>query len=138
MSSVNKATILGRVGKIDTRTLDNGTQVTSFSVATSEKYKDKTTGESKEDTTWHNCTAWRKPAEIISKYVSKGDQIYIEGKLKTRSWEKDGITRYSTDIVVDEFCLLGGKKSVDDNGGGQQEPFYAGAGSSGDDSSLPF
>lgn len=106
---VNKVIILGRVGKNpEVRNLDNGGVVANFSVATSERYKDKTTGEKKETTEWHNIVLWKNLAEIASKYLNKGDQVYIEGKLRTRSWEKDGVTRYTTEIVGDTMTLLGG------------------------------
>lgn len=111
MSGVNKVIILGRVGKDpETKSMQNGQMVANFSVATSESYKDKTTGEKKETTEWHNIVLWRGLAEIAQKYVKKGDMVYIEGKLKTRSWEKDGVTRYVTEIVGDSMQLLGGKR----------------------------
>lgn len=109
MSGVNKAIILGRLGKDpEVRHLENGTTVANFSVATSETWKDKN-GEKQENTEWHNCVAWKKTAEIIEKYIKKGDQIYIEGKLQTRSWEKDGDTRYITEIVINNLVMLGSK-----------------------------
>lgn len=140
MSSINKVILLGRVGKDpEVRSLDNGTQVASFSVATSEKFKDKTTGEQKETTEWSNVTAWRKTAEIVGKYVKKGDLIYVEGKLKTRSWEKDGVTKYATDIIADNVVLIGGKNggSQNSNNTNQQgEPSFTNDGTSTGD--LPF
>jgi len=109
MSSVNKVIILGRLGKDpEVRFMPNGESVANFSIATSEKWKDKS-GEKQEKTEWHNCIAYRKLAEIIGEYVKKGSQLYIEGKLQTRSWEKDGVKRYSTEIIVDEMKMLGGK-----------------------------
>lgn len=108
MSSVNKVIILGRLGKDpEVRSLDNGNSVANFSVATSESYKDKTTGEKKEITEWHNVVLWKGLAELAGKYLSKGDQVYIEGKIRTRSWEKDGVTRYTTEIVGDNLTMLG-------------------------------
>lgn len=128
MSSVNSVTILGRVGKQpEVRTIGNGTMVANFSVATSEKFKDKTSGEMKEQTEWHNIQFWGKQAEIIQKYVNKGDQIYIEGKLKTRSWEKEGVTRYVTEIIGNSLVLLGNKNS----GGTQNQYGNPGASSNG-------
>lgn len=112
MSGVNRVTLLGRVGKDpETKTIGNGQTVSNFSIATSESWKDKSTGEKKEQTEWHNCQAWGSTAEIIQKYVRKGDQIYVEGKIKTRSWEKDGVTRYVTEIIVSTVNLIGGNKS---------------------------
>jgi single-strand DNA-binding protein len=111
MSGVNRVTILGRLGKDpEFKTFNNGGSVANFSVATSETWKDKTTGEKKESTEWHNIVAYNPLSEIVQKYVRKGDQIYIEGKLKTRSWEKDGSTRYITEIVASSVVMIGAKK----------------------------
>lgn len=110
MSGVNKVILVGRLGKEpEVRNLDNGTAVANFAIATSESYKDKTTGEKKETTEWHNIVLWRGLAEIAQKYVHKGDLVYIEGKLRTRSWEKDGVTRYTTEIVADNMTMLGSR-----------------------------
>src|SRR6187402_690027 len=112
MSGVNKHIIVGRLGKDpELRILESGNKVVTFSVATSESYKDKTSGEKKEITDWHNVVAWNAKAEALAKYVKKGDMIFLEGKSRTRSWEKDGITRYTTELVVDEFCCLQSKSS---------------------------
>lgn len=78
----------------------------NFTMATSESYKDKTTGEKKEITEWHNIVLWRGLAEVAAKYLHKGDMIYVEGKLRTRSWEKEGVTRYSTEIIGDNMTML--------------------------------
>lgn len=107
MSGVNKVILVGRLGKDpEVRNLDNGAAVANFTIATSESYKDKTTGEKKEITEWHNIVLWRGLAEISQKYLHKGDMVYIEGKLRTRSWEKDGVTRYTTEIVADNMTML--------------------------------
>lgn len=107
MSGVNKVILVGRVGKEpEVRNLENGAIVANFSIATSETYKDKTTGEKKEITEWHNISLWRGLAEITQKYVHKGDMLYIEGKLRTRSWEKDGVTRYTTEVIGDNMTML--------------------------------
>jgi single-strand DNA-binding protein len=109
MSGVNKVILVGRLGKDpEVRHLENGATVANFSMATSETYKDKNTGEKRETTEWHNVVLWRGLAEVVEKYVKKGDMIYIEGKLKTRSWEKDGVTRYTTEVVGDNMTMLGG------------------------------
>lgn len=106
---LNRCEFIGRLGKDpEIRNANNGTQVASFSIATSERWKDKQTGEKKEKTEWINIVAWSPLSEIVAKYVHKGDQIYIAGKFRTKSWEKDGITRYSTDIQATEIVLLGG------------------------------
>lgn len=110
MSGVNKVILVGRVGKEpEVRNLENGAVVANFSMATSETYKDKTTGEKKEITDWHNIVLWRGLAEITQKYVHKGDMLYIEGKMRTRSWEKDGITRYTTEVIGDNMTMLSTK-----------------------------
>lgn len=112
MSGVNKVILIGRLGKDpEVRNLDNGAMVANFSIATSESYKDRTTGEKKEITEWHNIVVWRALAEISQKYLHKGDMVYIEGKLRTRSWEKDGVTRYTTEIVGDNMTMLSPKST---------------------------
>lgn len=110
MSGVNKVILIGRLGKDpEVRNLDNGVSVANFTMATSESYKDRTTGEKKEVTEWHNIVLWRGLAEISQKYLHKGDLVYIEGKLRTRSWEKEGVTRYTTEIVADNMTMLGAR-----------------------------
>ena len=107
MSGVNKVILVGRLGKDpDVRNLENGATVANFTLATSESYKDRTTGEKKEVTEWHNIVLWRGLAEISQKYLHKGDMVYIEGKLRTRSWEKEGVTRYTTEVVADNMTML--------------------------------
>lgn len=134
MTSVNKVILLGRLGKDpESRTLENGTMVTTFSVATSETWKDKNTGEKKENTTWHNVVAWRRVGEIAAKYLKKGGQVYLEGKLTTRSYEKDGGTKYVTEVNADNLVLLGS------SGQPQTQPEPAGASSNGkSNDDLPF
>lgn len=113
MSGVNKVILVGRLGKDpEARTLESGVNYVRFSLATSETYKDKTTGEKKEVTEWHNIVLWRGLADIAAKYVHKGDLIYIEGRLQTRSYEKDGVTRYATEVIGNEMVMLGNKPSV--------------------------
>lgn len=110
MSGVNKVILVGRLGKDpEVRNLENGVSVANFTMATSESYKDRTTGEKKESTEWHNIVLWRGLAEISQKYLHKGDLVYIEGKLRTRSWEKEGVTRYTTEIVADNMTMLGSR-----------------------------
>lgn len=105
--SINKVILLGRVGKdVEVRDI-NGTKCATFTLATSEKYKDRN-GEVKELTEWHNIVAWRQTADICEKYVKKGDQLFVEGRIKYRSWETDrGEKRYATDIFADKVELLG-------------------------------
>ena len=127
MSGVNKVILVGRLGKDpEVRSLENGVTVANFTMATTETYKDRTTGERKEITEWHNVVLWRGLADIAAKYLHKGDQVYIEGKLRTRSWEKEGVTRYTTEIVGDNMTLLGSRQS---GGSGAQTPAYNQSGS---------
>lgn len=116
MSSVNKVIILGHLGKDpEVRYMTNGEAVANFSIATTEKWKDKT-GEKQEKTEWHNITAYRKLAEIVAKYVKKGSLIYIEGKLQTRKWQdKEGKDRYTTEIIADQMQMIGGKREESGN-----------------------
>ena len=120
MAGVNKVILVGRLGKDpEVRNLEGGVTVTNFTIATSESYKDKTTGEKKEITEWHNIVLWRGLADIAAKYLHKGDMIYIEGKLRTRSWEKDNVTRYTTEVVGDNMTMLSTKR--EGGGGGNAE-----------------
>jgi len=107
--SVNKVILIGNLGKDpEVRHLENGTSVASFSLATSETYKDRNTGQPITNTDWHNIVLWRGLADVAEKYVKKGDKIYIEGKLKTRSWQdQEGNTKYTTEVVADNMVMLG-------------------------------
>jgi len=110
--SVNKCILVGRLGKDpEVRHLESGTAVANFTMATTESYRDKNTGERKSITEWHQVVLWRGLAEIAEKFLKKGALVYIEGKLKTRSWEdKNGNTRYATEVVGDNMTMLGGGK----------------------------
>ncbi len=123
MSGVNKVILVGRLGKDpEVRNLENGASVANFTLATSESYKDKTTGEKKEITEWHNIVLWRGLAEIAAKYLHKGDMIYVEGRLRTRSWEKEGVTRYTTEIVGDNMTMLSTRRDGGSSGGEYRAP----------------
>ena len=115
MSGVNKAIIVGNLGKDpEVRHLENDMVVANFTVATSETYKDRKTGEKVTQTEWHNIVLWRGLAEVAEKYLKKGSQVYVEGKLQTRSWEdKDGNTRYTTEIVGNNLTMLGKRNESD-------------------------
>lgn len=120
---VNKAILIGNLGKDPEMTyMPSGDAVCKFSLATSESWKDKATGEQKESTEWHNVVAFKKLAEICGEYLKKGDKVYLEGKIKTRSWEKDGIKKYITEIHVHEMQMLSGKKDSSGDGGHEQAP----------------
>lgn len=123
MSGVNKVILVGRLGKDpEVRHLESGASVANFPIATSEVYKDRNTGERKEQTEWHNIVLWRGLADVAEKYLNKGDMVYIEGKLRTRSWEKDGITRYTTEVVGDNMTMLSPKGSTGGGGGYDEAP----------------
>lgn len=131
MSGVNKVILVGRLGKDpEVRNLENGASVANFTMATSETYKDKTTGDKKEVTEWHNIVLWRGLADIAAKYLHKGDMIYVEGKLRTRSWEKEGVTRYTTEIIGDNMTMLSTQRSGNSSGG-YSAPQYSNANSGG-------
>lgn len=116
MASVNKVILLGNCGRDpELRYLPSGQAVANVSIATSQRRKNKTTGETIEDTQWHRITFYERLAEIVGEYVKKGSSIYIEGRLKYGSYDKDGVTHYTTDIVATEMQMLGGR---DDSGGG--------------------
>ncbi|MBA6119401.1 MULTISPECIES: single-stranded DNA-binding protein [Pseudomonas] len=110
---VNKAILVGTVGQDpDVRYMPNGNAVTNISLATSEQWTDKQTGQKVERTEWHRVVLFGKVAEIAGEWARKGSQLYIEGKLQTREWEKDGIKRYTTEVHVDmrgTMQLLGGR-----------------------------
>lgn len=109
---MQKFIALGRLGS-DPEIRDvQGTKVATFSLATSKKWTDKS-GEKKEQTEWHNCVAWEKKAELIEQYVHKGDQLYIEGELKTDKYDKDGQAHYSTKIILSNMEFIGGKKETE-------------------------
>jgi single-strand DNA-binding protein len=109
--SVNKVILVGNVGKDpEVRYLDSGVAVATITLATSERGYTLSNGtQVPERTEWHNVIAWRGLAEIAEKYIRKGSQLYVEGKISTRKWEKDGVTRYSTEIIAENIELLGRK-----------------------------
>ena len=117
MRGVNKVILVGTCGQDpEVRYLPNGNAVTNLSLATSESWTDKQTNQKVEKTEWHRVSLFGKVAEIAGEYCRKGSQVYIEGKLQTREWEKDGIKRYTTEIIVDmkgTLQLLGGKPQND-------------------------
>lgn len=119
MASVNKVILVGNLGKDpEMRHMPNGDAVCNITVATSESWKDKATGDKKEVTEWHRVTMFRQLAEIAGKYLAKGSSVYIEGKLQTRKWQdKDGSDRYTTEIIGSEMKMLGSKS---DSGQSQQ------------------
>lgn len=114
MASVNKVIIVGNLGRDpETRYMPNGEAVTNVAVATTESWKDKSSGEKKELTEWHRITFYRKLAEIAGQYLKKGSQVYVEGRLQTRKWtDKDGVERYTTEIIADSMQMLGSRQGM--------------------------
>ena len=111
---INKVILVGNLGKDpETRYMPNGKAVTNFSIATSESWKDKQTGEQREQTEWHNIVMYDRLAEVAAEYLKKGSQVYVEGKLRTRKWQdKEGRDRYTTEIQANEMQMLGGKSDT--------------------------
>jgi single-strand DNA-binding protein len=146
VASINKVIIIGNLGQPpETRYMPNGDAVTNISVATTESWKDKNTGEKKEQVEWHRCTFYRKLAEIAGQFLKKGSQVYIEGRLQTRKWtDKEGIERYTTEIIADTMQMLGSKQggSGHQNDDNQPTPRQQRAGgsapSSSDSEDYPF
>lgn len=123
---LNKAQIIGRVGRDpEMRYLPSGEAVASFTMATSERWKDKATGEMKEATEWHNISTFGRLAEIVGEYVKKGGLVYVEGKITTRKYEKDGVERYATSIKADTMKLLSGKEEGQQSAPRAQRPAQA-------------
>ena len=127
MASVNKVIIVGNLGRDpEVRSFPNGDQVANVTIATTDRYKDKTSGEMKEITEWHRVSFFGRLAEIAGQYLRKGSQVYVEGSLRTRKWtDKDGIEKYSTEIRADSMQMLGSRQGMggagaggDDGGGG--------------------
>ncbi len=117
--SINKVIIIGTLGRDpEMRFLPNGNAVCSMSLATDEGYKDKNTGQQVDKTEWHRVEAFGRLAEIIGEYLKKGSKCYVEGKLRTDEYEKDGIKRYSTKIIANEMTMLDSRQGADSQGGG--------------------
>ncbi|MDG1159485.1 MAG: single-stranded DNA-binding protein [Flavobacteriales bacterium] len=138
MAGINKVILLGNLGKDpEVRYLENGTAVCSFPLATSETYTDRNSGEKKTQTEWHNVVLWRKLAEIGEKYLKKGSQVYIEGKMRTRSWEdQSGQKKYTTEVIGDIMQLLG--RPNDQGSSGEQRTSTAQNQQDQDHGDLPF
>jgi single-strand DNA-binding protein len=117
--SVNKVILIGNLGKDpEIRTLETGVSVATIVLATSERYKDRNTGEQKETTDWHTVVLWRGLADIAQKYLKKGSSVYVEGRLKTRNYtDKEGNTRYVTEVLGDNLTMLGGRQNEGGSGG---------------------
>ncbi len=127
MSGINKVILIGRLGSDpEVRYTPSGVAVANFSVATSEEWKNKDTGEKQERTEWHRIVAWRRLGEICGEYLSKGRQVYVEGRIQTRSWDdRDGNKKYTTEIIANDIQFLG---SRDMSESGKPQGGTAGAG----------
>lgn len=120
---INKVILIGNLGQDpEVRYTQSNTAIANISIATSETWKDKQTGENREQTEWHRCVAYRRLAEICGEYLKKGSKVYVEGRLQTRKWQdKDGIERYTTEIVINDLQMLDGRPGAAQGGyqGGQ-------------------
>lgn len=120
---INKVILLGNVGQDpEVRTLETGVKVARLRLATTERIFNRQTNENTEHTEWHTITLWRGLADVVDKYVRKGSQIYVEGRIRSREWEKDGAKHYAIEIVADEMKLLGRRPDAPAQGGYQQAP----------------
>jgi single-strand DNA-binding protein len=122
MASLNKVMLIGNLGKDpEVRAIPSGVKVANFSIATTERYKDRD-GNQTEKTEWHNIVMWRGLAEIAEKYLKKGSQIFVEGRLQTRSWDDQaGVKKYMTEIVADNLVMLGKPRGEAGSGGGDRD-----------------
>jgi single-strand DNA-binding protein len=123
MASVNKVIVVGNLGRDpEMRSFPSGDQIANVTVATTDKWKDKQTGEMKEATEWHRIVFNGRLAEIAGQYLRKGSQVYVEGSLRTRKWtDKDGIEKYTTEIRADQMQMLGSRQGMGGGGGGQDD-----------------
>jgi single-strand DNA-binding protein len=123
MASVNKVIVLGNLGKDpEVRYMPNGSAVCNLRIATTRTWKNKESGEKMEETEWHSVVLYERQAEIAGEYLKKGRSVYIEGRLKTRKWQdKEGMDRYTTEIVGDSMQLLGGREGMGGGAGGDEE-----------------
>ena len=127
MASVNKVILIGNVGRDpETRYSPNGGAICNLSIATTRNWKDKASGEKREETEWHRVVFYDRLAEIVGEYVKKGRALYVEGRLKTRKWQdKDGVEKYTTEIIAEEMQLLGSREGGG-GGGYSREPAQGG------------
>ena len=122
-SGINKVILVGNLGQDpDVKYTAGGTAVTTLSIATSESWKDKDTGNEQERTEWHRVVLWRRLAEIAGEYLKKGSKVYIEGSLQTRKWEQDGVTRYTTEINARDIQFLDSRGSSNNSDAYDQSP----------------
>ncbi|MFM0111505.1 single-stranded DNA-binding protein [Paraburkholderia nemoris] len=127
MASVNKVILVGNLGADpEVRYLPSGDALANIRLATTDRYKDKTSGEMKEATEWHRVVFFGRLAEIVNEYLKKGSSVYLEGRIRTRKWQaQDGTDRYSTEIVAEQMQMLGGRGGSSGGGGGGDEGGYS-------------
>ncbi|MEW5799088.1 MAG: single-stranded DNA-binding protein [Bacteroidota bacterium] len=136
--SLNKVMLIGNLGKDpELKYTPSGVAVATFSMATSEQWKDQD-GNAQERTEWHNIVAWRKLAEIVGEYLKKGKKVYVEGKLQTRNYEKDGVKRYITEIVADQIIMLDGAGQRSNSSASAAEETAPATSDAPKDDDLPF
>ena len=123
MASVNKVILIGNLGRDpEVRYTASGAAICNVTLATSRQWKDKTSGEKQEETEWHRVVFYDRLAEIAGEYLKKGKSIYVEGRLKTRKWtDKDGVEKYTTEIIAQEMTMLGGREGGGGSGGGMSD-----------------
>ena len=119
--SINKVILVGNLGRDpEVRATQDGSKIVNLSLATSERWKDRNSGEQRERTEWHRVVFFNRLAEIVEQYVKKGTKLYVEGRLQTRSWEQDGVKRYSTEVVANEMQMLDSRGGVSQDFSGSQ------------------
>lgn len=138
MASINKAILIGNVGRApEHRVTPNGTSMTTISLATSDRYKDKQTGEMKESTEWHRVVFWGKLAEIANQLIRSGSQIYVEGRITTQKYQKEGVDHFSTSITAESLQVLGKKPTESDDPPFTPKPIITST-QKGDEDDIPF
>lgn len=127
MASINKVILIGNLGRDpEVRYTPNGAAICNVSIATTRNWKDKNSGEKVEETEWHRVVFYDRLAEIAGEYLRKGRPVYVEGRLKTRKWtDKDGLEKYTTEIIADQMQLLGGREGMGAPGGGGEDGGYS-------------
>lgn len=122
--SLNQCNFIGNLGRDpEARVMPNGNAVTNFSIAVSDSYKDKQSGQKVDVTEWVRCVAFGRLGEIVAEYLHKGSKVYISGRMKTQQWEKDGVKQYTTEIVVDNLQMLDSRQQGQQSGGQGDNPF---------------
>ena len=141
MASVNKVILIGNLGRDpEVRYAPSGSAICNVTIATSRNWEDKASGERQEETEWHRVVFYDRLAEIAGEYLRKGRPVYVEGRLKTRKWQKDGVDQYTTEIIADQMQLLGGREdgAAGGSGGGSRGGSRSAGGDFGDDAESGY